>query len=144
MGQGQRWAHDNVKLFHYKTPSQWSCHFYAFILKKIMREDPNLKISDHFQLRKFNISSNLFALSSVLPKYEVTIEMPNFVLVNSDEISGQVCARYTYGKPVQGVMNLTACVTAQYHNRRNRQRPCFFLNATAVSDVRRCYNENSL
>ncbi|GFT22478.1 ovostatin homolog, partial [Nephila pilipes] len=41
-----------------------------------------------------------------LPKFDVKITFPPYVLVNAKQIPVQVCAEYTYGKPVQGTLNL--------------------------------------
>ncbi|XP_030260339.1 CD109 antigen isoform X1 [Sparus aurata] len=42
----------------------------------------------------------------VLPKFEVVINVPN-VIHYEDTLWGSVTAKYTYGKPVQGQMNIT-------------------------------------
>ncbi|CAL1263350.1 unnamed protein product [Larinioides sclopetarius] len=41
-----------------------------------------------------------------LPKFEVSIKFPPYVLENADSIPVSVCAQYTYGKPVQAHLNL--------------------------------------
>ncbi|GBM68559.1 Ovostatin, partial [Araneus ventricosus] len=41
-----------------------------------------------------------------LPKFEVKINFPSFVLRNADTIPVSVCAQYTYGEPVQAHLNL--------------------------------------
>ncbi|XP_068113734.1 alpha-2-macroglobulin-like [Hyperolius riggenbachi] len=45
----------------------------------------------------------------VLPKFEVTLQFPKFVLFNVDQFPLQVCGRYTYGKPVQGNYTVSVC-----------------------------------
>lgn len=47
----------------------------------------------------------------VLPRFEVTIEPPSYFLVTSELIEGNVCAKYTYGKPVKGTLTLNICTT---------------------------------
>ncbi|XP_030577917.1 CD109 antigen [Archocentrus centrarchus] len=42
----------------------------------------------------------------VLPKFEVVIEAPD-VIYREDTLEGAVTAKYTYGKPVQGHLNIT-------------------------------------
>lgn len=42
----------------------------------------------------------------VLPKYEIDITIPPFVLANAEEIPITVCAKYTYGQPVKGLLAL--------------------------------------
>ncbi|GFX13505.1 alpha-2-macroglobulin [Trichonephila clavipes] len=41
-----------------------------------------------------------------LPKFDVSITFPPYVLLNAKTIPVQVCAKYTYGEPVQGTLNL--------------------------------------
>lgn len=38
----------------------------------------------------------------VLPKFEVTIDGPSYLLVNETTVQYKICARYTYGQPVEG------------------------------------------
>ncbi|XP_035207333.1 ovostatin-like isoform X2 [Stegodyphus dumicola] len=42
----------------------------------------------------------------VLPKYEVDISFPSFVLANAELIPLKICAKYTYGKLVKGDLKL--------------------------------------
>jgi alpha-2-macroglobulin len=58
----------------------------------------------------------------VLPKYEVLVKMPSYVMVNAEKIEGEICAKYTYGKPVSGHMAALVCVKQPYHG--SRRRPC--------------------
>ncbi|XP_063290825.1 alpha-2-macroglobulin-like [Pelobates fuscus] len=48
-------------------------------------------------------------LEYVLPKFDVSVELPELVLFNSLTVPVQICGRYTYGKPVQGLYNITVC-----------------------------------
>ncbi|XP_053306440.1 alpha-2-macroglobulin-like [Spea bombifrons] len=45
----------------------------------------------------------------VLPKFEVTLEFPKVVMLNSENFTVTVCGRYTYGKPVQGTYQGSVC-----------------------------------
>ncbi|XP_042688696.1 alpha-2-macroglobulin-like protein 1 [Centrocercus urophasianus] len=45
----------------------------------------------------------------VLPKFEVTIDLPPSVWVKDEKFQLQICGRYTYGKPVQGKVHATLC-----------------------------------
>ena len=44
----------------------------------------------------------------VLPKYEVTLDLPKDWVLASDAITGNVAAEYSYGKPVQGEVEIKA------------------------------------
>ncbi|KAL5016375.1 hypothetical protein ScPMuIL_005964 [Solemya velum] len=44
----------------------------------------------------------------VLPKYEVTVELPTYALSGDSDVTGTVTAMYTYGKPVRGNVKITA------------------------------------
>lgn len=61
-----------------------------------------------------------------LPRFEVTISPPPFILANVSTISWKICARYTYGKRVDGI--LTAHFTYEKYeweksNKHNRELP---------------------
>ncbi|XP_005104186.2 alpha-2-macroglobulin [Aplysia californica] len=45
----------------------------------------------------------------VLPRFEVEVNPPPFLLANTEIIEGSVCAKYTYGKMVQGFLDLKIC-----------------------------------
>ncbi|XP_074834771.1 alpha-2-macroglobulin-like protein 1 [Carettochelys insculpta] len=45
----------------------------------------------------------------VLPKFEVTLELPPVVTVLEESLPLRVCGRYTYGKPVLGRVQVSLC-----------------------------------
>ncbi|KFV87632.1 Alpha-2-macroglobulin-like 1, partial [Struthio camelus australis] len=45
----------------------------------------------------------------VLPKFSVSIQMPQVVTILEDNFRLQVCGMYTYGKPVQGSVKAVVC-----------------------------------
>ncbi|XP_033743827.1 CD109 antigen-like isoform X3 [Pecten maximus] len=51
----------------------------------------------------------------VLPKFEVTVDLPSYSLTSATDIKGTVKAKYTYGKPVNGTVKLRAHVDF-YHS----------------------------
>ncbi|VDI41931.1 Hypothetical predicted protein, partial [Mytilus galloprovincialis] len=44
----------------------------------------------------------------VLPKFEVTVHLPSYVLTNASQVQGIVEAKYSYGKPVSGNVEIEA------------------------------------
>ena len=56
----------------------------------------------------FTVSENL------LPKFEVLIENPEFILRNSEEQEFDICAKYTHGGNVKGSLNVTFSVDYTY------------------------------
>ncbi|XP_064607902.1 alpha-2-macroglobulin-like isoform X2 [Liolophura sinensis] len=50
----------------------------------------------------------------VLPKYEVTVTPPPYIQPWTPFIEGEVCAKYTYGKPVKGKLRLEVCLDKGY------------------------------
>ncbi|XP_075207729.1 alpha-2-macroglobulin-like [Anomaloglossus baeobatrachus] len=89
--------------------------------------DLSLALSSEPTLGEYSIklkgTSHTFSVEEyVLPKFEVDIHFPKYVLFNSDQFPVQVCGKYTYGKPVQG--NFTASVCREYARyRRWRLNP---------------------
>ncbi|KAM6108015.1 alpha-2-macroglobulin-like protein 1 [Pterocles gutturalis] len=45
----------------------------------------------------------------VLPKFEVTIDLPTMVLEKDKRFQMEICGRYTYGKPVQAKVQASVC-----------------------------------
>ncbi|NXH70185.1 A2ML1 protein, partial [Hydrobates tethys] len=45
----------------------------------------------------------------VLPKFEMTIDLPAVVLEKDETFQMEICGRYTYGKPVQGKVQASLC-----------------------------------
>ncbi|NXS44327.1 A2ML1 protein, partial [Balaeniceps rex] len=45
----------------------------------------------------------------VLPKFEMTIDLPAVVLEKDKKFQLEICGRYTYGKPVQGKVQASLC-----------------------------------
>ncbi|KAK3743044.1 hypothetical protein RRG08_063910 [Elysia crispata] len=69
----------------------------------------------------------------VLPRFEVEIEPPPFILASDETISGKVCGKYTYGKPVTGFLHLDVCWTSQFAPEGG---PCH----SQVIELEGCYN----
>lgn len=72
-------------------------------LWQIVAEFPSQTVRQHFEVNEY-----------VLPKFEVTVTPPSYLLANAQEIVWKICADYTFGQPVEGT--LTVNVTYEkYH-----------------------------
>uniref|UniRef100_A0A8C9QQ96 Alpha-2-macroglobulin-like n=1 Tax=Scleropages formosus TaxID=113540 RepID=A0A8C9QQ96_SCLFO len=56
------------------------------------------KTSHGFQVKEY-----------VLPKYEVKVQLPDVISVMDKQMTVKVCGKYTYGKPVLGLVKMTWC-----------------------------------
>ncbi|XP_071965848.1 uncharacterized protein [Antedon mediterranea] len=72
----------------------------------------------------------------VLPKFEVKITSPSFILVNETNFNVKVCGRYTYGQPVFG--NIRADVTVKDENSRYYAKRRQFKTLSEESDSNGC------
>ncbi|XP_030632003.1 alpha-2-macroglobulin [Chanos chanos] len=66
--------------------------------------EKNLQTTHSFEIKEY-----------VLPKYEVTIHLPKVITILDTEVPLKVCAKYTYGKPVQGSVKATVCRKSFQH-----------------------------
>ncbi|XP_060595045.1 alpha-2-macroglobulin-like [Ruditapes philippinarum] len=69
----------------------------------------------------------------VLPKFEITITPPKYLLPMTKDIRGTVCAKYTYGKPVKGDLIIEVCYKSSY--KRNVIGSCAYL----IRKINGCY-----
>ncbi|XP_078504189.1 CD109 antigen-like [Lissotriton helveticus] len=61
-----------------------------------------------------HVSKQFSVTDRVLPQFEVTVEMPSVHIVpRSNNITGVITAKYSYGEPVKG--NATVTITAPYY-----------------------------
>lgn len=69
---------------------------------KVMKKKPypNLIHSTTFKVEKY-----------VLPKFQMTINSPQYILANVENVTWNICVKYSYGKPVKG--NLLLKLTPQ-------------------------------
>ncbi|XP_065326171.1 murinoglobulin-1-like [Pelmatolapia mariae] len=56
-----------------------------------------------------NISHNFKVEKYVFPKYDVTLNISEEVLIGQEDIEAEVCAKYTYGQPVPGRVTVNVC-----------------------------------
>ncbi|KAK7171657.1 hypothetical protein R3I93_004075 [Phoxinus phoxinus] len=67
-------------------------------------DEKNQQTSHNFEIKEY-----------VLPKYEVNINFPTVITVLDKEVTLKICAKYTYGKPVQGSVNAKVCGNTWNH-----------------------------
>ncbi|CAL1538258.1 unnamed protein product [Lymnaea stagnalis] len=68
----------------------------------------------------------------VLPRFEVVVFPPAYLLHTDENIEGKVCANYTYGKPVTGFLDLELCWMIPYGPPNG---PC----STQTVEISGCY-----
>uniref|UniRef100_A0A671V113 Alpha-2-macroglobulin domain-containing protein n=1 Tax=Sparus aurata TaxID=8175 RepID=A0A671V113_SPAAU len=63
----------------------------------------------------------------ILPKFDVKINVPDEISLGQDVIKVEVCAKYTYGQPVPGTVDLEMCrpLTHFYGLILDPRTPCF-------------------
>ncbi|XP_070792389.1 alpha-2-macroglobulin-like isoform X2 [Pituophis catenifer annectens] len=66
--------------------------------KVVIEKDSTKVAEDSFDVEEY-----------VLPKFEVLVKAPKLIQVVTKEIEVSVCGRYTYGKPVPGLVKLSFC-----------------------------------
>ncbi|XP_049518042.1 pregnancy zone protein isoform X9 [Dermacentor silvarum] len=64
-------------------------------LWQIVVELPTQTVRQHFEVNEY-----------VLPKFEITIKPPSYVLADAKEITWKICAHYTFGQPVDGTLTV--------------------------------------
>ncbi|GIY10891.1 murinoglobulin-1 [Caerostris darwini] len=83
-----------------------------------LSDEPNLGTWRITVSTKNDTESTTFDVKEyVLPKYEVSIKFPPYVLANAEKISVEICAKYTYGKPVVGILNLNVSLEKYSYSR---------------------------
>lgn len=70
----------------------------------------------------------------VLPRFEVTIEPPPYLLLNAPEIKIRVCANYPQGKEIHGTLRSNVCVYTSAED--GEKRPC----ANYTAEICGCLN----
>ncbi|PVD34971.1 hypothetical protein C0Q70_06252 [Pomacea canaliculata] len=71
----------------------------------------------HSRLLLYLCSSTAVLCILVLPKFEVSVELPSYVLTTAESIPVSVTAKYTYGQPVAGPVVVEAKLTNAYYQR---------------------------
>ncbi|NXO70635.1 A2ML1 protein, partial [Phainopepla nitens] len=78
--------------------------------------DLSLPLASEPALGTYTISvegkSHSFSVEEyVLPKFEVTIHLPSALWEKDEKFPVEICGRYTYGKPVQGKVQASLCIS---------------------------------
>ncbi|NWI96003.1 A2ML1 protein, partial [Pitta sordida] len=86
--------------------------------------DLSFPLASEAHLGKYTISvqrgmaKKIFHVNEyVLQKFEINIEHPPFITTTDEEFQVKVCGRYTYGKPVQGKINVLLQTLSQGANK---------------------------
>uniref|UniRef100_A0A3B3CGS3 Alpha-macroglobulin receptor-binding domain-containing protein n=1 Tax=Oryzias melastigma TaxID=30732 RepID=A0A3B3CGS3_ORYME len=77
------------------------------------------------------ISYNFEIKEYVLPKFEVTINLPSVITILDDDVTMKICGKYTYGKPVLGSVKAEFC---------RRTSPFFWLSTSKQKDICKTFN----
>ncbi|NWU05513.1 A2ML1 protein, partial [Cephalopterus ornatus] len=78
----------------------------------------------------------------VLPKFEVTIDLPSVVLEKDKKFQMEICGRYTYGKPVQGRVQASLCYTNHPSFHISREMRC--TNISGQTEKNGCFSTEVL
>ncbi|XP_049273309.1 LOW QUALITY PROTEIN: alpha-2-macroglobulin-like [Rhipicephalus sanguineus] len=70
---------------------------------QIVVELPTQTERQHFEVKEY-----------VLPKFEVTVKPPSYVLADAKEITWKICAHYTFGQPVDGTLTVNVTYERYY------------------------------
>ncbi|KAM4694559.1 CD109 antigen-like [Discoglossus pictus] len=77
--------------------------------------DWSIKVKLHQQLHYQTFQ----VMEYVLPRFEVLLTTPIYHSMKNEELEGTVTAKYTYGKPVNGVLTAILLHTATYKRKNN-------------------------
>lgn len=90
-------------------------------------------VVDESHEKNNNIGVGVFEVKEyVLPRFEVVVFPPAYLLQTDETVEGKVCANYTYGKPVTGFLDLELCWTYPYGPPAG---PCY----TQTVEISGCY-----
>ncbi|KAK8391913.1 hypothetical protein O3P69_017494 [Scylla paramamosain] len=80
----------------------------------------------------------------VLPRFEVTLESPPYILATDKSLQYRVCAKYTYGQPLKGEVTFKIEAT-EYHNRQSvlLQKPISGCHEFTINTTTLVFNTSS-
>ncbi|XP_028406949.1 murinoglobulin-1-like isoform X3 [Dendronephthya gigantea] len=98
-----------------KEPVLGQYHINAFVGKKIT--------SQRIEVSKY-----------VLPKYEVNIKLPKYMALDQKEFTTTICAKYTYGKNVKGMLTAQLCLKhSSYDSWRSTRKSVSFTRCENIT-----------
>ncbi|PNF16410.1 Murinoglobulin-1 [Cryptotermes secundus] len=71
----------------------------------------------HTHVQKFEVREY------VLPRFEVTIKAPEYILADAGYLNWNICAKYTYGQPVKGQLHIKAIPQTPTWRQRKTKPP---------------------
>ncbi|XP_028407192.1 alpha-2-macroglobulin-like protein 1 isoform X2 [Dendronephthya gigantea] len=76
----------------------------------------------------------------VLPKYEISIKLPPYMALDQKEFTTTICAKYTYGKNVKGMLNALLCLKHSPFDywRKNERRFSFIRCENVTKEIDGC------
>ncbi|XP_067934593.1 ovostatin-like [Watersipora subatra] len=76
-----------------------------------LHEEPDMGVYKIKMKRNGEESRQRFEVKEyVLPKYEVTLDPPKYVTFQTERVVAKVCAKYTFGQPVLGLVEASVCI----------------------------------
>ncbi|NXQ99327.1 A2ML1 protein, partial [Sagittarius serpentarius] len=78
----------------------------------------------------------------VLPKFEMTIDLPAVVLEKDKKFQMEICGRYTYGKPVQGKVQASLCQPFRLHRSPRKEMNC--IEVSGQTEKNGCFSTEVL
>ncbi|XP_006119999.2 alpha-2-macroglobulin-like protein 1 [Pelodiscus sinensis] len=86
-------------------------------------------------------SASTFSVQEyVLPKFKVTVIEPTQIFTSDALFPLKVCGKYTYGKPVQGTVQVSLCQTVYTWYRRESESTDICRNITGKTDKTGCFS----
>ncbi|XP_067933197.1 pregnancy zone protein-like [Watersipora subatra] len=119
-----------------ETPSGTRVSHWTQVVTHKGLGDFQLQLSDEPELGIWRISTtrrnyqvdNTFTVAEyVLPKFQVIINPPAYVTLSTPYITLEICAKYTYGEPVSGYADVSACLLEnRWYYRISEKNICYF------------------
>ncbi|XP_057308905.1 pregnancy zone protein-like [Hydractinia symbiolongicarpus] len=90
------------------------------------------------------IKQDVMVEKYVLPKFEVKIQSPSYLLKSMKEVPITICAKYTYGKSVVGTLKATMCFSSRVKHIQDKidQNNCMEISKLINGCVTNMFNMN--